>query len=292
MSKLLLLDTDSIVYRAGFAGQVTSLQVVFEDKEGVLHTRGFLPDPKLGSANKQLKAFIEESGAELLDSTPRVDVEPLENVLHSVKHMIEETIADTKCDSVRVFLTGHTNFRDAIATIRPYKGNRDKLERPVHYEAIREYLIKYWKAEVIEGEEADDRISIIGRQPAHRDKSVIASIDKDLDQIPGMHYDFVKRVSYDVRDDEADFCFYRQCLSGDLVDNVPGCYKIGATKAERILEATPRDEWWTAIVEAYANSQKIEGCPYKEDDPARVAVETAQLVRLRTFENELWEPPK
>lgn len=286
-----LIDSDACVYRAGFAGQITSQQVVYEDAEGALHTRGFLPDPKLGSANKQVKELLATPGITLLDQTTRVDAEPVENVLHSVKHMIQEIIADTKADIAKVFLTGHTNYRDKIATIRPYKGNRDKLERPAHYDAIREYLVKYWKAEIVEGEEADDAISILARQKGLAGACIIASIDKDLDQIPGKHYDFIKRVHYDVSDEQAEYFFYRQCLSGDLVDNVPGCYKIGSSKAERILEATPRNEWWEAIVETYADSQKIEGCPYKEDAPARVALETARLVRLRTYPNEMWSPP-
>ena len=52
-----LIDADSVVYRAGFAGEVTSLQIAYEDKDGAFHTKGFIPDPKLGSARKQLDKF-------------------------------------------------------------------------------------------------------------------------------------------------------------------------------------------------------------------------------------------
>jgi hypothetical protein len=290
MTSILLLDADIVCYRAGFAGQVTSLQIAYEDKEGVLRTRGFLPDPKLGSARKQLDKFIADTDSTVLDEQKRVDAEPIENVLHSVKHMIQDILNETKCGDYKVFLTGKENYRDAIATIRPYKGNRDKLARPVHYGAIREYLVKYWAAVVVEGEEADDRISILGRSVEHSGKSVVASIDKDLDQIPGKHYDFVKKVAYDVSADEAELCFYRQCLSGDAVDNIPGCFRMGYAKAERLLEATPRNEWWTAIVEAYEASKAIDGCPYVSLEATAVALETAQLVRLRTFPGEIWRP--
>ena len=286
-----LIDSDSVVYRAGFAGEVTSLQIAYEDKDGAFHTKGFIPDPKLGSARKQLDKFIADTDSTVLDEQKQVDADPIENVLHSVKHMIQDILNETKCGDYKVLLTGKENYRDKIATIRPYKGNRDKLARPVHYSAIREYLVKYWSAEVVEGEEADDRISILARQePCLSSGCVIASIDKDLDQIPGKHYDFVKRVHYVVTDDDAELCFYRQCLSGDAVDNVPGCFRMGYAKAERLLEATPRNEWWTAIVEAYEASKAIEGCQYKEIDATSVAVETAQLVRLRTFPGEIWRP--
>jgi hypothetical protein len=284
-----LIDADSIGYRAGFAGQVSSLQIAYEDGEGKLHTRGFLPDPKLGSARKQLEEFKAQPGIDILDEMPRVDAEPVENVLHSTKHMVQEILAETGVDKYRVFLTGKTNYRDAIAKQRPYKGNRDKLTRPVHYDAIREYLVKYWKAEIVEGEEADDRISILARTSEYTD-SVIASIDKDLDQIPGKHYDFVKRVHYNVSDEEAERCFYRQCLSGDAVDNIPGCYKLGYAKADALLSATAKDDWWPAIVEAYEKSKEWPGCPYKDIPADEVALETAQLVRLRTYPGEIWQP--
>jgi hypothetical protein len=285
----LLGDFDSLVYAAGFAGEVTSLQIAYEDKDGAFHTKGFIPDPKLGSARKQLDKFIADTDITVLDEQKRVDAEPIENVLHSVKHMISDILSETKCGDYKVLLTGKENYRDKIATIRPYKGNRDKLARPVHYAAIREYLVKYWAAEVVEGEEADDRISILARLPAFLGATV-ASIDKDLDQIPGKHYDLVKRVHYVVTDDEALLCFYRQCLSGDAVDNIPGCFRMGYAKAERLLEATPRNEWWTAIIEAYEASKAIDGCPYVSLDATAVALETAQLVRLRTFPGEIWRP--
>lgn len=291
MTNTVLIDSDSIVYRCGFAGEVTSLQVSYEDKEGEIHTRGFLPDPKRGSARKQLTAFLEETGAELLDEMIRVDADPIEHVLHSVKHMIEDVITETKADVAKVFLTGKENYRDQIATIRPYKGNRDKLARPYHYDAIREYLIRVWNAEVVEGEEADDRISVLARIPPYPEGCVIASIDKDLDQIPGEHYDFVKRVHYTVSEDEADRCFYRQCLSGDAVDNIPGCFRMGYAKADKLLGGLPRESWWESITEAYEASKGIDGCPYMEIPAASVALETAQLVRLRTYQGEVWTPP-
>ena len=66
---------------------------------------------------------------------------------------------------------------------------------------------------------------------------------------------------------------------------------MGYAKAERLLDATPRDEWWDAIVETYEESKAKPGCPYAHLDATAVAIETAQLVRLRTYRNEVWLPP-
>lgn len=291
MKKIALIDADSIVYRAGFAGETRSLQATYEDAEGELHTRGFVPDEKLGTAAAQLKKFLADNKCELIDKTDRIDPDPIEHVLHTVKVILVDIMFATGADSRVVYLTGKENFRDKIATIRPYKGNRDKLSRPFHYDAIRAYLIREQDAIVIEGEEADDAISIRARQEvAAGSEYIVCSIDKDLDQVPGKHYDFLKKINYDVRDDEAEFVFYRQCLSGDSVDNVPGCYKMGQVKAEKLLQATERKDWWSTIVRTYEASKAIAGCPYADKSAIEVAIETAVLVRMRVFPNEFWMP--
>ena len=287
--KVALVDADSIVYRCGFAGEVTSLQVSYEDKDGNIGTRGFIPDPDLGSASAQLVAFVKESGCEILDSFKRVDPEPVENVLHSAKHMLEEIKSNTNADKLVVYLSGKDNFRNALATLKPYKGNRDKSTRPAHYDAIRDYLHKYWDAVIVEGEEAEDAISVVVWQK-ELSNCVVAGIDKDLDQIPGEHYDYVKRVLYTVSDDDAEYAFYKQCLTGDSTDNIGGCYKTGDVKARRLLDGTPRAEWWTAIVETYEESKTKPGCPYADKDALVVALENARLVYLRRSPNEIWSP--
>jgi len=57
-----------------------------------------------------------------------------------------------------IILSGPGNFRDSIATIKPYKGNRDPTHIPVHYSAIRQYMIDQYCAVVIHGREADDEV--------------------------------------------------------------------------------------------------------------------------------------
>ena len=119
---------------------------------------------------------------------------------------------------MRVFLSGPTNFRNSVATLQPYKGNRNPLHKPVHYKAIREYMINFWKAEVTDGIEADDIIGL-----TYDSDTIIASIDKDLKQLPNStHYDFVKKEVFFIDEEEAWFNFYLQLLTGDLSDNIPG----------------------------------------------------------------------
>lgn len=139
-------------------------------------------------------------------------------------------LARTKCSSHKVFLTStdKSNFRFEIYP--EYKANR-KAPKPEWYEEIRQHLIAEYRTEVVFGREADDALGI-----AQSEDSCIVSIDKDLDQVPGLHYDFVKDVMYEVSKENALRFFYYQLLVGDSTDNIPGCKGIGPKKAETFLE--------------------------------------------------------
>lgn len=165
--------------------------------------------------------------------------EPLEYALSTVKNVLGN-IMDRfpEATSRRVFLTGKGNFRDKVGTILPYKGNRDPANKPFYYSEIRDYLIDYQGAEVIDGEEADDAQA--KTQWAHKDKStVIVGIDKDLYQVPGYHYNWVTDEFKYVSLAEANEFFFHQMLTGDRTDNILGCgvqkpgvYKTGAKKGQ------------------------------------------------------------
>lgn len=146
----------------------------------------------------------------------------------------------------RSFLTGGGNFRDKIATIKPYKGNRDRSNRPRHYSAIREYFIDFWEAEVVNGMEADDAIGI-----SQDDNSIICTIDKDLDMVPGQHYNINDRGLYYISPEEGVYNFLRQMLVGDAVDNIPGIDKIGKVKSERLLINKQPKEQLEVVEELY-----------------------------------------
>ena len=81
---------------------------------------------------------------------------------------------------------------------------------------------------MVEGEEADDQLSI--RCALKGD--TIATIDKDLNNTAGWHYNWQKDDLYCVGKIEADRNFYRQLLVGDSTDNIPGLFRITGTKAK------------------------------------------------------------
>ena len=153
-------------------------------------------------------------------------------------------------------LTGKTNFRNDVAVTVPYKGNRAKTEKPVHYHLLREYLELSWKATISENMEADDMLAI--RATELGESSVIVSLDKDLDQVAGWHYNFVRKDLYSITEEEGLFRFYKQMLTGDRVDNIVGVKGIGDKKAEKLLTGKTEHEMWAVCVELLGFERAVE----------------------------------
>jgi hypothetical protein len=142
------------------------------------------------------------------------------------------------------------NFRIGLATTKKYKGNRDGAEKPYHFYNLRAYMLSQYPSVIAEGIEADDLLG------AHLSEGqVCCSRDKDLRQVPGLHFtwqcgkqpmsgpDVVEDpgeliVSPDgkkVKGNGLKFFFY-QMLVGDATDNIPGCPGIGPKKALPVLQ--------------------------------------------------------
>jgi hypothetical protein len=166
------------------------------------------------------------------------------------------------------------NYRERIAVTVPYKGNRSG-RKPTHYQLIREYLRSGWGFTIANGQEADDCLAI--QLTYLGERGVCASIDKDLLQVPGYHYNFVKKELHHVTVQEGLRNFYLQVLTGDRVDNVVGIRGIGPVKAAKLLECCDTGEdLFRRCVECY------------EGDYGRV-IENCRLLWLRRHEEQDWK---
>ena len=163
------------------------------------------------------------------------DDEPLEYALATMRSVLN-TIYDRFPESQyhKLYLSGKGNYREQLATLAVYKGNRDPSHRPHYYEELKQYMIDHHDAIVVDGQEADD--AIVQEQWKNKDKStVIVSIDKDLRTCPGFHYNPVKLVLDYVSLANANYSFFEQMLTGDRTDNIPGIKGVGPKTAEKML---------------------------------------------------------
>lgn len=178
----------------------------------------------------------------------------------------------------KVFLTGSSknNFRHKFAVTAGYKENRQDKKKPEHLAAIREYLISDWEAIVSVNEEADDLIAIAATE---NEGSIIVSVDKDFDQVPGLHYNPNKNKLYDVSEEDALRFLYEQILTGDRVDNIIGLHGIGPVKAAKALkDCKTEQEMYDKVLEMY-------------DGDADRVTENARLLFLQRYPDQIWQPP-
>jgi 5'-3' exonuclease len=204
---------------------------------------------------------------------------PLPLCLARMDTWVADILKATNAKAYRIYLTADdkSNFRFDIYP--EYKANR-KSPRPIYYGELREHLIRFYPTTVVSGMEADDALG-----QAQTDSTVICSIDKDLDQIPGRHYDFVKDVVYEVSKDTADRFFWYQLLMGDATDNIPGIPGCGPKTAQRILDGADSGDFPQVVYDAYE-------AYYGESRALKMMTLMGQLLKIKQQEGEgLWQPP-
>ena len=240
--RVLILDTDSSVYAIGFMTQkkthlgLLDGKIVFQDESKVKY-------------NQWLKTLPNPSDIEY-DYTEEID--PVSYALSSCKKFVANTLEFTGCTRAVLLLTkGGNCFRHHLATIQKYKGNRDKLTKPIHYDAIREYYMTYYDAKMYAKWEADDAccMALHAGSGISSVEYVLAAIDKDLEQMPGKHINPSKKDEgvYVLSENEGWYNFYHQMLCGDTADNIKGLKGtkqrpgISAPKAHKLLECAEND---------------------------------------------------
>ena len=163
--------------------------------------------------------------------------------------LMQDIIDATESDQYRAFLTGKNNFRKRINP--EYKANRKDTIPPRYLQQCRQFLIEEWKAEVSEGCEADDMLGLNQTKD-----TILCSLDKDLDMIPGLHYNWVKGEIYEISEIEALRHFYRQLLIGDRSDNIFGVPGIGKVKASKLIDTLETEEEMLNIVNSLYDSKE------------------------------------
>jgi DNA polymerase-1 len=182
------------------------------------------------------------------DSTSKVMAE------EEAKADLDEFVGEMKekTDTTRVVMavSGDRNFRYTI--LPTYKHNRKDAPRPELVHILRGHLYKTYDCKTRETLEADDVMGLL--MTINPGRFICASIDKDLKQIPGLHWNWNAKEFRTISQEEADFAFYLQVLTGDPTDGYTGIPKVGPKKAEKILMeelAQPKPDMWKAIVQAY-----------------------------------------
>ena len=212
------------------------------------------------------------------------DGEPVSHSCRLLKNKIEQILTDTKCDNYHLVIEGKGNFREEIDF--DYKANRTS-RKPENFDAMKEYLQGVWNADLAEGMETDDVVSMelwkdFVANGGDKDKCsyVLSSPDKDLNNTPGWHYNPRTRETYWINELQAERHLWYQMLCGDSTDNIKGlpycalstrdkwglsrqsAKGCGAGSAKKIMAAEDHKK---AVTEAYIH-YGLEGAVVEPDE--------------------------
>lgn len=204
-----------------------------------------------------------------------------------------------------IYLTGKTNFRNDIAKSKEYKGQRKHKPKPHYLKYIRAVLMAEYDWQITEGLEADDLMAIHQTSRLKYKDTIICTRDKDLRQVPGMHYGWecAKQPSFGPKAvDEfgelylrgrtlkgtGKMLLYAQMLMGDSTDNIGGAKGWGDEKTYHLLKDCADEE-------ALYNAVKTVYDELYEDEATTRLAETANLVfMIRELNNGIpvmWRAP-
>lgn len=197
--RLLILDTDTIIYRIALRGQDDTFDI----------------DP---------------------DFPPYISESDYEDMYRAIQSEIKTCLFESSCFKVRCYLTGTENFRRDFLPSYKWRRGQKPIAYARLVEMVMERMDNAYR---IEGEEADDSCCRDFSTVEHFDNNieivqytkVLGHIDKDLNQVAGEHYGYmnngVAKGLYHVTQTEADNFLWYQVLAGDTADCYKGCPNVG-----------------------------------------------------------------
>jgi 5'-3' exonuclease len=135
-----------------------------------------------------------------------------------------------------------------------YKANRQQGTPPASLGLVKEILRhekQLWSPLTIDRLEADDVLGVLAGEENAVEK-VIVTEDKDLTQIPGLHFWLHRRGDgiEEISREQGDYFHLWQTLVGDPIDGFPGLRRVGPVRATAVLNVDPAKRW-EAVVAAY-----------------------------------------
>jgi 5'-3' exonuclease len=225
-------------------------------------------------------------------------LEAPETALYRLHDMMQRICVETNCSEVECYLGGTDNFRYKLYP--EYKGNRT-APKPTYLNECRELLVIQYGATIVNNIEADDALGIA--QTKYEGLSTICSIDKDLLQIPGKHYNFVKKEFTLVSPLDGLKTFYKQLIAGDGTDNIPSydgktrnsIPKFIQKLQEPLNSMTDAIAMYKYLQDVYQDSWQEKNMPGEsiswEFDHKELHV-NAQLLYILKEEEGFWQSPK
>jgi DNA polymerase-1 len=157
----------------------------------------------------------------------------LKKAKKQVDSIIDTIMSKTRGSEYLVVLTLSRCFRYNI--FPEYKIHRKKLEKPEHFDAIKAYIIKKYRAFSVDTLEADDVVRVLSKQIQD---SIIASPDKDILQLKGTHFNYKSNLFHTTTELEASTYFWNNMITGQSGDGIKGIAGKGPAYAKNLFNET------------------------------------------------------
>jgi hypothetical protein len=239
----LLLDGDVLVYSTAFSAQKTRYHYKNKTFDSAAECKAYCEEEEL-----DYKALRKSE-----EITSSLEVMPERACINILAKKITDICNACASSKYTILLSGDGNYRDEIAKTKKYKGNRENVAKPQHYLYVRDLVLENRNTVMTVGVEADDAIGIMITEDP---EAVVCTIDKDLNMLPGRHYNWGTGAMYNVGRTDSLYFFMKQLLTGDSTDNIPGIPGMGDKKAEALLlpmRDSPR-AMFASVLEQYANA--------------------------------------
>ena len=285
MHKLILIDGDILVYNIAFSVEIPIY---------VVGSRSYVTRGKADAHGKLIGQEVRK----------RLNVGSFDLAKDKLIQKMEKIFSDLGTRKYKMFITHSKvkqNFRNEIATLMKYKGNRTQ-ERPFWYGKMRTHLVEDWGAILVDGQEADDAIGIeqykIAAEKGNFDQTYIASIDKDLMILEGEHYHLDKHIITYISHEDGLKRFYGQLLTGDATDNIPGlvrCLKLQGREeeAKKLVYSRPgyikKYNEYCLDHPASQCYNYVVGMYLHYEIQQKIIEEIGQLLWIRRKEGEMWQ---
>lgn len=217
----------------------------------------------------------------------------VQNLGRDLDKFIRDSIKKpTGCSDAILMLSKGRSFREELYP--DYKKKRHSKPKPPLINELKQYMRDNYSVTEVDGLEGDDLLGIYSNN-----ETTIATLDKDMLQIPGRHYNWKSEVTRVVGWMEGMVSFYSQILTGDSCDEYGGAKGIGKAKSKHIISDAVA-HW---LKTSGANPEKLEESLWEEvvktyrDEPiALTMARLAYILRHGDYSNEsgvkLWIPPK
>lgn len=233
MSKILLIDADTILYSSAAQEQINKCLAIHKEsgKDKLFDSKTDFNN-WIKEQSKWKKEDFDFKVVSEITGEPRF-------AFQNVKQKIQNIVDASGCFDYKVCIQGEGNFRKFYESkFVDYKGQRG--DKPLLYKEVFEYTVNKYKGRcvVVKGEETDDYVNQqawCGYRKAYKTKSkedsdvVIAYVDKDI-TANGRgwflnYYHLEDGIFWQDTTNQAKE-FWTQVLVGDTADNIPGIEKL------------------------------------------------------------------